>query len=520
MTLIEQNASRCGFLRESIEAMALTNVEVVQTSVQLLSEGEGRFDLVTSREVVMQPRVMFGLAAPLLEVGGTLVLWAPRALNEEAEAGTHVAARGVGLVPTGFAGSGRVCLHTFEKAESPAAALADEREPRSQSPEVAKERRKIAVNLLAKSEARIVKVSASISALEERRLGASGKQLPRLVSDIRKLEAHRAALVEQLEAQKSVMATQTKRHEQLAAQREEHFARLAAQRDEQLARLAAEYEREDRDGANLESRRLLAEQPVALDDLQSELVDRLRTDGIAKVELARLFSAEVWEELAEQAGAFTLEAEGDPEQKKVERAKELVRRRYAKSVELPPDDPWLRVALSPRLLDVVNAYLGLWAKLTSFDQWRIAPMPPGREPGARHRWRRDRVDRHLVKVFVFLSDVDASAGPFEYVAGSTGDGPYAGLWPWAPGRTIYPPPEELEKRVPASAIRALTGPAGTMVLCNTSGLHREGLATGSSRVLWRYHYRSPASLVFSQGKLRTDPGRFGDLTEEARFALT
>jgi hypothetical protein len=147
-------------------------------------------------------------------------------------------------------------------------------------------------------------------------------------------------------------------------------------------------------------------------------------------------------------------------------------------------------------------------------------MPPGTEPGARNRWRRDRVDKHVVKVFVYLSDVDASAGPFEYVVGSTGDGPYANVWPWTPGRTTYPPPEQFEERIPATAIRTLTGPAGTMVLCNTSGLYREGIATGRSRVFWGYRYSSPASLVLSQRRFRAEPHRFGDVSEAARFALT
>src|SRR3954468_16677657 len=48
-TLIEQDGRRCGFLRQCAEAMALTNVEVVQAPIQLLTERESQFDLVTAR---------------------------------------------------------------------------------------------------------------------------------------------------------------------------------------------------------------------------------------------------------------------------------------------------------------------------------------------------------------------------------------------------------------------------------------------------------------------------------------
>jgi ectoine hydroxylase-related dioxygenase (phytanoyl-CoA dioxygenase family) len=319
-------------------------------------------------------------------------------------------------------------------------------------------------------------------------------------------------------------AAKAERREQKRMQAEEPAAR-----NDERERLAAAYEREDRHGANQESRRLLAECPPALDDLQSELVGRLRADGIAQVELKRLFSDELWEGLAEDAATFTRQVErqlndesGSGKKAKVRKGGTggFIQRRYEKDVELRPDDLWLQIAISPRLLDVVNAYLGLWAKLTYCDQWYTVPMPAGADRTASQNWHRDHVDKRLVKVFVYLSDVDAEAGPFEYVPGSTDDGPYASLWPWAPYGDHYPPREEFEELIPTSAIRTLTGPAGTMILCNTSGFHRGGFATASPRILWRYNYCSPASLVVSERRFTVEPSRFDDSPKAARFALT
>ena len=315
-----------------------------------------------------------------------------------------------------------------------------------------------------------------------------------------------------------------------AERRRQKLLRKGAARPEADARkdLAAAYEREDRVGANEESRRLHAEHPPRLDALQEELVDRLRVDGIAEVTFSQLFSDDLWAELVEDAAAFTREVERKLEEGASNtgaRVKKggtggFIQRRYEKGVELGPGDPWLRAAVSPRLLDVVNAYLGLWTRLTYCDQWYTVPMPDGASRSASQNWHRDHVDKHMIKAFVYLSDVDAAAGPFEYVPGSTGDGPYASLWRWAPGEDHYPPRDEFEERIPPSAIRTLTGPAGTMILCNTSGFHRGGFATARPRILWRYNYSSPASLALSSRRFRVELSRFGELPDPARFALS
>jgi hypothetical protein len=53
---------------------------------------------------------------------------------------------------------------------------------------------------------------------------------------------------------------------------------------------------------------------------------------------------------------------------------------------------------------------------------------------------------------------------------------------------------DVAKSVPADEIATFTGPKGTLILCNTSGLHRGGFATAGPRVLATATYCSPASL--------------------------
>lgn len=56
------------------------------------------------------------------------------------------------------------------------------------------------------------------------------------------------------------------------------------------------------------------------------------------------------------------------------------------------------------------------------------------------------------------------------------------------------PDEDVARSVPSEEIATFTGPKGTLILCNTSGLHRGGFATAGPRVLATATYCSPASL--------------------------
>ncbi len=344
-------------------------------------------------------------------------------------------------------------------------------------------------------EARIAKVSARIDQLKQTRAGASKPQLAQLDPRLQQLEKQRVALAEQLELQKSLLST----------------------REQERARLLTTYEREDKLGTNEEARRLMAEHPPVLDDLQSELVARLRTDGIAEIEFARLFSTDLWKDVTEEATTFGREAErrltGSPEKTT---PKELAHRRYDKDAELPLDDPWLRIAVSSRLLDVVDAYLGMWGKLTHCNQVYEAAPPEDTESW--ENWHRDAQDKRLVRVVLHLSDVQAGTDQLEYVPGSTGEGPYAALWPWAPGRRRVAPATEFAELVPDSAIRTLSPRAGTIVLWNASGLHREVATARGPQILWKCSYSSPAS--FTNRKFRVQLPEPCDLSEAARFAVS
>ena len=86
-TLVEQNEARCAFLGRAVDAMGLTNVEIVNGHAQRWTEESTGAELVTAR-ALGRLRVMVRLSAPLLEMGGTAVIFgkAKREAAKEAEA--------------------------------------------------------------------------------------------------------------------------------------------------------------------------------------------------------------------------------------------------------------------------------------------------------------------------------------------------------------------------------------------------------------------------------------------------
>ncbi|MBA2642087.1 MAG: phytanoyl-CoA dioxygenase family protein [Actinobacteria bacterium] len=289
--------------------------------------------------------------------------------------------------------------------------------------------------------------------------------------------------------------------------------------------IRATYALHDRVLSNRSSRRRFAHDRPGLDHVRQGILDALERDGYALTTFADFsYDAGAWADVEAQGARFAAETQaalaGDRESLRVRAGKEFVVRLHSYGVDLGLDDPWFRVCASRRMLDLANTYLGLWSKLEYVDMWYSVPQPEEADRVASQRWHRDFNDKHLLKAFLYLVDVDEGNGPFQYVPGSAPGGRHADAWPWRPLGENYPPENELETRVPAEDFRTFTGSKGTLLFCNTAGFHRGGFATAKLRVLATVTYSSPASLA----SLTERSYRFVDpldgLDEPTRFALT
>jgi 16S rRNA (guanine527-N7)-methyltransferase len=119
VTLIEGSSRKCEFLRAVAEALELENLVVVHARAESWEAGMGRMDLVTARAVAPL-QVVCEYAAPLLKVGGALLVWRGRR-DREAERAASTACEVLGLTPSEplrvhpYAGAEHRHLHLMTK---------------------------------------------------------------------------------------------------------------------------------------------------------------------------------------------------------------------------------------------------------------------------------------------------------------------------------------------------------------------------------------------------------------------
>jgi 16S rRNA (guanine527-N7)-methyltransferase len=93
--LVESNGRKSEFIAKTVELCGLTNATVVNARAEAWPDGLGRFDLVTARALAPLA-VVAEYGAPLLALGGTLLVWRGRR-DVDDEASGRLAAGELGL---------------------------------------------------------------------------------------------------------------------------------------------------------------------------------------------------------------------------------------------------------------------------------------------------------------------------------------------------------------------------------------------------------------------------------------
>lgn len=138
----------------------------------------------------------------------------------------------------------------------------------------------------------------------------------------------------------------------------------------------------------------------------------------------------------------------------------------------------LRVVNDPRLLALAAQYLGCKPTLSSIGaRWS---MPRDGDPEGTQVYHRDPDDWRFLKVFIYLTDVDAETGPHAYVRRSH----------LTAGRIRSQPydPAELRGRYGANNIQLVVGPRGTAFLADTWGIHSGQVPRRGPRLILQAQY--------------------------------
>jgi hypothetical protein len=224
----------------------------------------------------------------------------------------------------------------------------------------------------------------------------------------------------------------------------------------------------------------------------------LRTNGLAVLGARDLVGGAVWERACDHAtrllGSADVQSQVAAGRSVGIHGKDFVVRVFGEDAALDLTSPLAQLLLSPSILTIVNAYFGFHARLQSFDVWCNLSVEESPSTTASQRWHRDYEDRQLVKLFVYLRDVGAHQGPFSFIPGTHKLGPWGGVFPSRPPEGAYPPDGAVEDEFGDNLTVRCTGPAGTTILCDTTGLHQGGRVTTGVRELITATYASMAAI--------------------------
>jgi hypothetical protein len=186
---------------------------------------------------------------------------------------------------------------------------------------------------------------------------------------------------------------------------------------------------------------------------------------------------------------------------------------------LDPKDIMVRFALQKELLAIANAYLGMLTHLRFYNVWHtFATQAPARRS---QLWHRDPEDLLMLKVFVYVSDVDDGAGPFTYAPGTHLKGAIQTepeYFREANHQAKRSEDAQMAAVVPEDRWIKGVGPAGTIIFADTRGYHKGGLARTKDRIMYNCMFTSPACKtkeMFERPAQLSAP----NLTREQAFAL-
>lgn len=224
---------------------------------------------------------------------------------------------------------------------------------------------------------------------------------------------------------------------------------------------------------NKRSSSFYAKHPVALDQVQRRVADDLKRDGLAFSSVEELGGSLA--RLQEFTASLTPKESSNSH--KLFLLPLLVR------PVIDFSNPFVDFLLSERVLKIAAAYMGLAPIFKHLDIQRAKAGVSDGKQGSQN-WHRDYDDKKLVKVFIYLNDVDEGAGPFSYVKETHSQGRYANVLPAKPPYGLYPKEEDLFKAIPRANVKLCTGKAGTVVFADTAGYHCGGYAKTSDRTMF------------------------------------
>jgi hypothetical protein len=196
----------------------------------------------------------------------------------------------------------------------------------------------------------------------------------------------------------------------------------------------------------------------------------------------------------EQSQSAHIEAEREAAQRYDTKRKTFLVSLLGDRPTLDPTSAFVRFPLQQPILAIVNEYFGMYTCLRFYNVWHT--LRTHGEARESQLWHYDRDDHLIIKIFLYLSDVDDGAGPFTYaprthVKGTIKAHP-PGFLENGVNRVRH---EDMAQVVPMADWVKAVGRSGTLVFADTRGYHFGGLARERDRIMYNCMFTSPTAQV-------------------------
>jgi hypothetical protein len=226
--------------------------------------------------------------------------------------------------------------------------------------------------------------------------------------------------------------------------------------------------------------------PYSNDNLIDNLIQRLRINGIAIENAENILPENLLKEL--QVNSNHLRSNNLSNKTDKNYAKFYLERIYQS------DSVWAKIAEHPNIIHIAKAYFKMdRPRLVYYDLWEN--FPSGEAPKNAQLWHRDRDDLQILKIFIYLTDVDERTGAFVYAPGTHILGkhqkePRYSLDETGTKRTSD---DQMAQVVPETDWISGAGKKLSIVFADTHGFHKGGYVKEDYRFLYTCMYLSPYS---------------------------
>jgi hypothetical protein len=252
-------------------------------------------------------------------------------------------------------------------------------------------------------------------------------------------------------------------------------------------------------GFNLKSTLAYRFNQPAVNGETERVLDELNRNGVAITSVEKLFSdTSCFDEMCravdelEDDWAGQIAAERASANRYDTSQKTFLFELLGRHPQLDPDSVYARFALQQPILQTSNAYFGMYTQLRYYNVWHT--LTTNTEARESQLWHRDREDHSILKLFVYFVDIDEGAGPFTYAPGTHHKGASRSTPEFFIENGVRrTTDEQMAAIVPQEKWIKGIGKKGTILLADTAGYHKGGLARTHDRLMYTCMFTSPTS---------------------------